>query len=108
MAKKKSIPNVVEEGFDAGYKKDVSTKYMDHTYTYTHTYAHVQSVGGYIMNEKEPRSKRMQILIRQSVYEELEKLVSIQAITSKNDLINQLIENWIHQWKEENGPLEKE
>ncbi len=54
--------------------------------------------------QEENRSKRMQFLIKPSTNDELDRLVEQGIITSKNDLINRLLEDYVEQ---ETDPIKK-
>lgn len=49
---------------------------------------------GYILT-KEPKTERMQILIRPSTKEAIKKAVEEQGYKSMNDLINQILDEYI-------------
>ena len=50
--------------------------------------------------QEEIRNKRLQIVVKPSVNEVLERLVKQKKIKSKNDLVNFLLEQFIEQNKE--------
>lgn len=53
----------------------------------------------YTIQKEETRSQRVQIVIKPSVNEKLDKLVKQKVIKSKNDLVNFLLENWLNENK---------
>ena len=53
----------------------------------------------YTIQKEETRSQRVQIVIKPSVNEQLDKLVKQKVIKSKNDLVNFLLESWINENK---------
>ena len=53
----------------------------------------------YTIQKEETRSQRVQIVIKPSVNDQLDRLVKQKVIKSKNDLVNFLLEDWLNKNK---------
>ena len=60
-----------------------------------------QNVCDSLPNGKEIRSKRMQIVVKPSTFTRLERLKQRGIIKSKNDLINNFLENFVQHYAED-------
>lgn len=78
-------------GLAENAKKSIEEREAAYT-TQTHnTDTHTE----YTIMQEETRSKRIQIVIKPSVNQKLDRLVRQEKIKSKNDLINFLLEQYI-------------
>lgn len=106
MAKKREMPpNLVEESFNAGYKREEILPVSENSTPVRAGEERTQRVvsnaamGYQIIDEKkeEIRSKRIQVVIKPSLNEKLDECVRRGIIKSKNDLFNQLAEKFVEQ-----------